>query len=175
MTLLEILVKELDKWPDGAEIAYQFHYNRCITFQRSERPQWVSNYYSKYIAVKSGEHEYVTREEYLAAKEALTKPVETPDEEPTVPTYEAALQHLERLEHFLSEDKLLLGPQQWRLLQHCTQIRNVLQKAYEERPAVEEMMLYIDPAWELGGSALEDFREFCTALHRAGYTKNEEK
>lgn len=175
MTLLEILVKELNEWPNGAEFAFQFDYNTCITFMRSEHPRWVSNYGSKYTADESGELACVTREEYLAAKEALTKPVETPDKEPTVPTYETALQHLERLEHFLSEDKLLLGSQQWSLLQHCTQIRNVLQKAYEERPAVEEMMLYIDPAWELGESALEDFREFCTALHRAGYTKNEEK
>lgn len=175
MTLLEILVKELDKWPDGAEIAFQFDYNSCITFMRSEHPRWVSNYNSKYTADENGELVRVTREEYLAAKEALTKSVETPDEEPPVPTYEAAMQHLERLEHFLSEDKLLLGSQQWRLLQHCTQIRDALQEAYEEKPAVEEMMLYIDPAWELGESALGDFRKFCTALHRAGYAKNEEK
>ena len=175
MTLLEILVKELDEWPAGAEFAFQFHYNSCITFMRSEHPRWVSNYGSKYTADESGEHVRVTREEYLAAKEALTKPAEIPDEEPAVPTYETALQHLECLEHFLSEDKLLLGSQQWRLLQHCTQIRDALQEAYEERPAVTEMMLYIDPTWELDESALKDFRAFCTALHKAGYTKNKEK
>ena len=145
MTLLEILVKELNEWPNEAEIAYQFHYNRGITFLRSEHPQWVSNYYSNYTADERGESVRVTREEYLAAKEALTKSVETPDEELLVPTYEAAVQCLELLERFLIKDELLSGSHQRCLLQYCARIRDALKEAYEDPPAIAEMLLYIDP------------------------------
>ena len=175
MTLLEILVKELDEWPNGAEVAYQFHYNRCITFRRSEHPQWVSNYYSKYTADERGEGKYITREEYEAAKKALTKPVETPDENLPVPSYDDVVRYMELLEHFLVKDELLLGTQQLVFLKYWAQIRDALKEAYENRPAIEEMLLYIDPAWELSDSAMLDFRQFCTALYKAGYRKIEEK
>ena len=175
MTLLEILVKELNEWPDGAEIAFQFHYNRCITFMRTEHPRWVSNYCSNYTADEAGESIVVTREEFIAAKEALTKPVETPDENLPVPSYDDVVRYMELLEHFLVKDELLLGTQQLVFLKYCVQIRDALKKAYEDRPAVAEMLLYIDPAWELGESAMLDFEQFCTALYKAGYRKIEEK
>ena len=175
MTLLEILVKELNEWPKGAEVAYQFHYNRCITFERTEHPKWVSNYCSNYTADESGEDKRVTREEYLAAKEALTKSAETLDENLPVPSYDDAVQYMELLERFLVKDELLLGTQQLVFLKYWAQIRNALKEAYEDRSVIAEMMSYIDPAWELGESAMLDFEQFCTALYKAGYRKIEEK
>ena len=175
MTLLEILVKELNEWPKGAEVAFQFHYNRCITFMRSEHPRWVSNYCSNYTADESGEDIRVTREEYEAAKEALTKQVETPDENLPVPSYDDVVRYMELLEHFLVKNELLLGAQQLFFLKYWAQIRDALKKAYEDRPAIAEMMSYIDPAWELSDSAISDFRQFCAALYKAGYRKVEEK
>ena len=175
MTLLEILVKELNEWPDGAESAFQFHYNRCITFMRSERPQWVWNYYSNYTADERGEGKLVTREEYEAAKEALTKTVETPDENLPVPSYDDVVRYMELLEHFLVKDELLLETQQLVFLKYLAQIRDALKEAYEVRSAVAKMLLYIDPAWELSDSAMLDFRQFCADLYKAGYRKIEEK
>ena len=175
MTLLEILVKELDEWPNGAEYAYQFDYNTCITFMRSEHPRWVSNYGSKYTADENGELACVTREAYLAAKEALTRSVEAVDKELPIPSYSDVVQYFEFLERFLVKDDLLNKAHKQLFRRYCRHMKDTLKEAYEVRPGVAEMLSCIDPAWELGESAMEDFREFCTALHKAGYRKNEEK
>ena len=78
MNLLDILLKELKEWPAGAEFAYQFHYNNCVTFEREASPVWVRNYYSRYTADgPRGESHKVTHEEFLAGRKAGDTKVNT--------------------------------------------------------------------------------------------------